>query len=45
MDELLTTIEEVKAGKYQKKLVSSASIEENAKGGFLPVSCAQEEGR
>lgn len=34
MDELLTTIEEVKAGKYQKKLVSSASIEENAKGGF-----------
>jgi hypothetical protein len=28
---LLDTMEEVKVGKYQKKLVSSAGVEENAK--------------
>jgi ATP-binding cassette subfamily D (ALD) long-chain fatty acid import protein len=31
VSDLLDTMDEVKAGEYQKKLVSSASIEENAK--------------
>lgn len=32
VDELFTTMSDVSEGKYQKKLVSSASIEDNAKG-------------
>jgi ATP-binding cassette subfamily D (ALD) long-chain fatty acid import protein len=32
VDNLISTIEDVKDGRYQKKLVSSASVEENAKG-------------
>lgn len=33
--DLLETMEEVKEGKYQKKLVSSANVEDNAKGKFV----------
>lgn len=32
VDDLISTIEDVKDGRFQKKLVSSASVEENAKG-------------
>lgn len=35
VSELLDTMEAVKAGRYDKKLVSSASIENNARGIFL----------
>lgn len=31
VSDLLDTMDDVKAGKYQKKLVSSANVEENAK--------------
>lgn len=34
VSELLDTMEDIKKGHYQKKLVSSASTTENAKGSF-----------
>lgn len=37
VSELLDTMEEIKVGKYQKKLVSSAGTEENAKGSSSPA--------
>lgn len=40
--DLLDTMEDVKAGKYQKKLVSSASVEDNAKSEPLRPKCSQE---
>lgn len=35
VSELLDTMEEIKLGKFQKKLVSSAGTEENAKGAII----------
>ena len=35
--DLLDTMDDVKAGKYQKKLVSSANVEDNAKSKSLCI--------
>lgn len=37
VSELLDTMEEIKEGKFQKKLVSSAGTEENARGTAVPA--------